>query len=240
MRCFGWQGGSLGTSPPALGGQGRQERPGSLMSHVRRQPPCGTRVFGDVGTARRGCCGRGRGDPLSRATARARREPAPTREAGGRPGRRRGSAACPGPRGQGPGVVVRLRWRATVESRSWLWDGTRTGCGPCAARSMRRTWRRCLPRCTVPSVRCCSWPVMGWAGARGTDLLGAAETAAWFLGALHERDFRGDEELADRLRTVTGDTAIPSCAPFRSVWRCSPCCWKATRLSPGPSRSVHL
>ncbi|MDQ1009293.1 hypothetical protein QFZ82_003778 [Streptomyces sp. V4I23] len=38
--------------------------------------------------------------------------------------------------------------------------------------------------------------------------------AASFLGALQERGFRGDRELADRLRTATGYAAIPLLRPL--------------------------
>ncbi|MEU0118422.1 UPF0158 family protein [Streptomyces bobili] len=38
--------------------------------------------------------------------------------------------------------------------------------------------------------------------------------AALFLGALQERGFRGDEELADRLCSVTEDAAIPLLRPL--------------------------
>ncbi|WP_432197839.1 UPF0158 family protein [Streptomyces sp. bgisy027] len=48
----------------------------------------------------------------------------------------------------------------------------------------------------------------GVAGAAAQGLPGAAETAALFLGVLQERDFRGDGELADRLRAAMGDAAI--------------------------------
>lgn len=54
----------------------------------------------------------------------------------------------------------------------------------------------------------------GVAGAAAQGLPGAAEIAALFLGALQERGFRGDEELADRLRAATGDAAIPFLRPL--------------------------
>ncbi|MBT2674238.1 hypothetical protein J7E95_26190 [Streptomyces sp. ISL-14] len=54
----------------------------------------------------------------------------------------------------------------------------------------------------------------GVAMAAAQGLPGAAEMAASFLGALHERGFRGDEDLADRLRTATGDMAIPLLRPL--------------------------
>ncbi|GCB43764.1 hypothetical protein SNL152K_1049 [Streptomyces sp. NL15-2K] len=38
--------------------------------------------------------------------------------------------------------------------------------------------------------------------------------AASFLGELQERGFRGDEELADRLRAAMGDAAIPLLRPL--------------------------
>ncbi|MFD4256482.1 UPF0158 family protein [Streptomyces sp. NPDC058534] len=52
------------------------------------------------------------------------------------------------------------------------------------------------------------------AAAAPRGLPGAAEMAAAFLDALQERGFRGDEELAHRLRTVTGDAAIPLLRPI--------------------------
>lgn len=54
----------------------------------------------------------------------------------------------------------------------------------------------------------------GVAKAAARELPGAAEMAALFLGALQERGFRGDEELADRLRTATGRAAIPLLRPL--------------------------
>ncbi|GGL06087.1 UPF0158 family protein [Streptomyces flaveus] len=54
----------------------------------------------------------------------------------------------------------------------------------------------------------------GVAGAAARGVPGAAETAASFLGALQERGFRGDEELADRLRSATGEAAIPLLRPL--------------------------
>ncbi|KUO16877.1 hypothetical protein AQJ91_33170 [Streptomyces dysideae] len=54
----------------------------------------------------------------------------------------------------------------------------------------------------------------GVAVAAAQGLPGAAEMAALFLGALQERGFRGDEELADRLRAATGDAAIPLLRPL--------------------------
>jgi hypothetical protein len=54
----------------------------------------------------------------------------------------------------------------------------------------------------------------GVAGAAAQGLPGAAEMAASFLGALQERGFRGDEELADRLRAAMGDAAIPLPRPL--------------------------
>ncbi|MDT9699644.1 UPF0158 family protein [Streptomyces sp. P17] len=54
----------------------------------------------------------------------------------------------------------------------------------------------------------------GVAGAAAQGLPGAAEMAAFFLGALQERGFRGDEELADRLRAATGDAAISLLRPL--------------------------
>ncbi|MBC9727483.1 hypothetical protein H8R17_22320 [Streptomyces sp. TRM68367] len=54
----------------------------------------------------------------------------------------------------------------------------------------------------------------GVAGAAVRGLPGAAEMAASFLGALQERGYRGDGELADRLRAATGDAAIPLLRPL--------------------------
>ncbi|MDX3638623.1 UPF0158 family protein [Streptomyces sp. MB09-02B] len=54
----------------------------------------------------------------------------------------------------------------------------------------------------------------GVAGTAAQGLPGAAEMAALFLGALQERGFRGDEELADRLRAAAGDAAIPFLRPL--------------------------
>ncbi|MEU0215259.1 UPF0158 family protein [Streptomyces sp. NPDC006265] len=54
----------------------------------------------------------------------------------------------------------------------------------------------------------------GVAGVAAQGLPGAAETAALFLRALQERGFRGDEELADRLRAATGDAEIPLLRPL--------------------------
>ncbi|MDH6626502.1 hypothetical protein M2271_004319 [Streptomyces sp. LBL] len=54
----------------------------------------------------------------------------------------------------------------------------------------------------------------GVAEAAVRGMPGAAEMAALFLGALQERGFRGDEELADRLRTVMGDAATPLLRPI--------------------------
>ncbi|MEV8524833.1 UPF0158 family protein [Streptomyces sp. NPDC052000] len=54
----------------------------------------------------------------------------------------------------------------------------------------------------------------GVAGAAAQGLPGAAEMAALCLGALQERGFRGDEELAERLRAATGDAAIPLLRPL--------------------------
>jgi hypothetical protein len=52
------------------------------------------------------------------------------------------------------------------------------------------------------------------AGAVAAGLPGAAEMVGSFLGALRERGFRGDEELADRLRAATGHTPIPLLHPL--------------------------
>lgn len=54
----------------------------------------------------------------------------------------------------------------------------------------------------------------GVAEATARGLPGAVEMAALFLGALQERGFRGDEELADRLRAATGDAASPLLRPL--------------------------
>ncbi|WP_426569071.1 UPF0158 family protein [Streptomyces canus] len=54
----------------------------------------------------------------------------------------------------------------------------------------------------------------GVAGTAAQGLPGAAEVAALFLGALQERGFRGDEELADRLRAAAGDAAVPFLRPL--------------------------
>lgn len=54
----------------------------------------------------------------------------------------------------------------------------------------------------------------GVAGAAVLGLPTAAEMAALFLGARQERGFRGDEELADRLRAAMGDAAIPLLRPL--------------------------
>ncbi|MEU8868984.1 UPF0158 family protein [Streptomyces umbrinus] len=54
----------------------------------------------------------------------------------------------------------------------------------------------------------------GVAEAAARGLAGASEMAALFLGTLQERGFRGDEKLADRLRTVAGDAAIPLLRPI--------------------------
>ncbi|MET9134540.1 UPF0158 family protein [Streptomyces antibioticus] len=54
----------------------------------------------------------------------------------------------------------------------------------------------------------------GVAGAAAQGLPEATATAALFLGALQKRGFRGDEELADRLRAATGDAAIPFLRPL--------------------------
>jgi hypothetical protein len=54
----------------------------------------------------------------------------------------------------------------------------------------------------------------GVAEAMAHGLPEAVETAASFLGALRERGFRGDEEMADRLCTAMGDAAIPFLRPL--------------------------
>ncbi|MFJ8789023.1 hypothetical protein [Streptomyces sp. NPDC102462] len=54
----------------------------------------------------------------------------------------------------------------------------------------------------------------GVAGAAARGVAGAAETAATFLGALRERGFRGDEELADQLCTAMGCAASPLPRPL--------------------------
>ncbi|MFI1294144.1 hypothetical protein ACH4VM_38090 [Streptomyces sp. NPDC020792] len=53
-----------------------------------------------------------------------------------------------------------------------------------------------------------------WPRQRRTACQRAADMAASFLGALQERGFRGDEELADRLRAATEDAAIPLLRPL--------------------------
>jgi hypothetical protein len=54
----------------------------------------------------------------------------------------------------------------------------------------------------------------GVAGAAARGLPGAAAMAASFLAALQERGFRGDEELADRMRAAMGEAAIPLLRPL--------------------------
>ncbi|MBV9023357.1 MAG: hypothetical protein JO362_06090 [Streptomycetaceae bacterium] len=54
----------------------------------------------------------------------------------------------------------------------------------------------------------------GVAGAAAQGLPGAAEMASSFLGALQERGFQGDEELADRLRAAMGDASVPLLRPL--------------------------
>ncbi|MGY5032546.1 UPF0158 family protein [Streptomyces sp. 900116325] len=54
----------------------------------------------------------------------------------------------------------------------------------------------------------------GVAGAAARGLPGSVETAALFLGALRERGFRGDGELADRLRVAMGDETIRLLRPL--------------------------
>ncbi|XUL88986.1 UPF0158 family protein [Streptomyces galilaeus] len=54
----------------------------------------------------------------------------------------------------------------------------------------------------------------GVAGAAALGLPGAAQTAASFLGALRERGFRGDEELADVLRVSVGHEVNPAPRPL--------------------------
>lgn len=54
----------------------------------------------------------------------------------------------------------------------------------------------------------------GVAGAAARGVPGAGDTAASFVGALEERGFRGDEELADRLRAAMGHAAIPFLRPL--------------------------
>ncbi|MES4886249.1 UPF0158 family protein [Streptomyces sp. NPDC000349] len=54
----------------------------------------------------------------------------------------------------------------------------------------------------------------GVAGAAAVGLPGAAQMAATFLGALRERGFRGDEELADVLRLSVGHAVNPAPRPL--------------------------
>ncbi|MGW3647874.1 UPF0158 family protein [Streptomyces sp. NPDC000878] len=54
----------------------------------------------------------------------------------------------------------------------------------------------------------------GVAGAAALGLSGAAQMAATFLGALWERGFRGDEELADVLRVSVGHAVNPVLRPL--------------------------
>ncbi|MEV2193174.1 hypothetical protein AB0I02_19625 [Streptomyces phaeochromogenes] len=54
----------------------------------------------------------------------------------------------------------------------------------------------------------------GVAGAAALGLPGAAQMAATFLGALRERGFQGDEELADVLRVSVGHAANPAPHPL--------------------------
>lgn len=112
----------------------------------------------------------------------------------------------------GPGVV-RPWWRSTVVvvAEGWDEDGLR------AVRGALHAWDgvallAALRRGTAREVLQLAGDGVAEAVARG--LPGAAEMAASFLGALQERGFRGDEELADRLRTVTGDAAIPLLRPL--------------------------
>ncbi len=54
----------------------------------------------------------------------------------------------------------------------------------------------------------------GVAGAAALGLPGAAQMAATFVGALQERGFRGDGELADVLRASVGHAVNPSPRPL--------------------------
>ncbi|MFI6626494.1 UPF0158 family protein [Streptomyces sp. NPDC050528] len=54
----------------------------------------------------------------------------------------------------------------------------------------------------------------GVAEAAARGLPEAAEMATLFLGALQGRGFQGDEELAERLSSVTGDAAVPLLRPI--------------------------
>lgn len=112
----------------------------------------------------------------------------------------------------GPGVV-RPRWRVTVGVvvEGWDEDGLRALRGALHAQdgvallaALRRGPVREVLQLTGDGV----------AGAAAQGLPGAAEVAALLLGALQERGFRGDEELADRLRAVTGDAEIPLLRPL--------------------------
>ncbi|MFE6620386.1 hypothetical protein [Streptomyces sp. NPDC057740] len=54
----------------------------------------------------------------------------------------------------------------------------------------------------------------GVAGTAALGLPGAPQMAATFLGALRERGFRGDEELADVLRRSVGHVVNPALCPL--------------------------
>ncbi|WP_244313373.1 UPF0158 family protein [Streptomyces zinciresistens] len=93
----------------------------------------------------------------------------------------------------------------------WGEDGLRALCGALHAQdgvALRAALRR------GPEREVLQVAGDGVAGAAAPGLPGAAETAALFLGALQERGFRGDGELADRLRAATGDAAIPLLRPL--------------------------
>lgn len=130
----------------------------------------------------------------------------------------------------GPGVV-RPRWRVTVGVvvEGWGEDGLRALRGALHAQD-GVALPAALRRGPVREVLQLAGD--GVAGAAAQGLPGAAEMAALFLGALQERGFRGDEELGTGCGRPRETRRSPSCARSRSIWRCSPCCWRATRPSP--------
>lgn len=78
------------------------------------------------------------------------------------------------------------------------------------------------------------------AGAVAQGLPEAVETAASFLGALRERGFRGDEEMAGRLCTAMGDAAIPFLRPLAVdlemlAMRPLESAWEASSFAPADS-----
>lgn len=112
----------------------------------------------------------------------------------------------------GPGVV-RPRWGVTVGAvvEGWDEDGLRAVRGALHTQD-GAALLAALHRGPVREVLQLAGDGVAEAAARG--LPGAAEMAGLFLGALQERGFRGDEELADRLRTVMGDAVIPLLRPI--------------------------